>query len=435
MSKPAIRGRYTSASHKYVSQNGTPSNPGIKKGSALHVTDRQVTESRGNPVSLIGKHTGLDIGGAFRNSRVTVEGGKQLSGERILTANPEDVTIAASGFYYASNEAASLCSQATTTAASERQWQELSLPPAADLQMLRDGATAISRVAPTNPVVDLSTSLAELFREGLPSLPGRSATAPWFGNSGNANTSASAGAGGEYLNYQFGIAPLASDIRDLRSVTQRADALWDQYARNSGRGVRRRYTFPSESETKTTTETFKSPAMPRLHEGTYDGFSGLLMYPGTLSRTTTTSKRTWFSGSFTYFLPESPFGAYVDRLDRLYGLRPGVDTMYQLTPWSWLVDYFTNLGDVVENINSFTQDGLVMPYAYIMSETTVVTHSTLFFEMWKGSGWKPVTISDTITRKIQRRVPAHPFGFGISDGSLTSKQMSILAALGLTRVT
>lgn len=418
MSKSAIRGRYASASHAYTSRNGPPSNPNKKKGTALHVTDRQVVESRGNPVSLIGKHTGLDIGGAFRNSRVTVTGGGGISAERTLSAYPEDTTISASGYYYASNEAASLCSQATTTAAAERQWQELSLPPAADLQMLRDGATAISRCAPTNPVVDLSTSLAELFREGLPSLPGRSG----------------GGAGGEYLNYQFGIAPLASDIRDLRLVTANADAIWSQYARNSGKGIRRRYSFPPEVSTTTSIEGFRSPAMPRLTEGSTDGFSGLLMYPGTLFRRTTTSTRRWFAGSFTYYLPDSPFGAYLDRMDRLYGLQPGIDTMYQLTPWSWLVDYFTNLGDVVENINSFTQDGLVMPYAYIMSETTIVTESRLDYELWSGGGWSKASLTDTITRKIQRRVPAHPFGFGLSDGSLTPKQWSILTALGLSRV-
>lgn len=417
MSSSTVKGRYTGANFQYSSFYGSAKNPQFKRAEARVALDRQVIESRGNPVSLLGKHTGLDIGGAFRNSRVTVEGGRNISAERLISAYPDDVLNYASGHYFASSEAAQLCSQALTTPLYERQWQELSLPPAADLAMLSAGATAIARCAPTNPAVDLSTSLAELFREGLPSLPGRSG----------------GGFSGEYLNYNFGIAPTLSDVRDLRNVVARADALWQQYARNSGKGVRRRYQFPTETETSSTVENYRVPARPTRTSGTDDGFTGNLLGYGTLWRRKTTTKSMWFSGSFTYYLPDSPLGASVARLDRLYGLRPGIDTMYQLTPWSWLVDYFLNLGDVIENLNSFTSSGLVMPYAYIMSETTVVTESRLDFELWKGSGWRPASVTDKITRKIQRRVPAHPFGFGLSEGDLTPKQKSILIALGLSR--
>jgi hypothetical protein len=50
------------------------------------------------------------------------------------------------------------------------------------------GATAVSRVEPTNPAADLSQALGELYRDGLPSLPGK--------QEGNL--------GSEYLNMQFG---------------------------------------------------------------------------------------------------------------------------------------------------------------------------------------------------------------------------------------
>jgi hypothetical protein len=123
----------------------------------------------------------------------------------------------------------------------------------------------------------------------------------------------------------------------------------------------------------------------------------------------------------------------VARLDRLYGLRPGVDTLYQLTPWSWLVDYFSNLGDVIENLNSLTSDGLVIPYAYMMAEKRIVEHTTLQIEVKRGSVWSPLTVGDRIEYVYQRRIPASPFGFGISDGDLTPKQISILAALGISR--
>lgn len=120
-------------------------------------------------------------------------------------------------------------------------------------------------------------------------------------------------------------------------------------------------------------------------------------------------------------------------LDYLYGVVPGLDTLYQLTPWSWLVDYFSNLGDIVSNLNAFASEGLVMPFAYIMSQKDTVVRSSLEYEFWNGSGWSKDTVFDTVFLTSKRRLPAHPFGFGISDSGLTGKQLSILVALGLSR--
>ncbi len=415
MGSPYTKGRYSDEETlTYFSDTGTVAAPKRATGTSRIRRDRQVVTSQGNPYSLLGK-TGSDIGGAFSSNRAVVEGGREISCDRLISAFPSPVNLRNTFFAFASPEAASLCSQATTTAAFEKQRLDLSAAPVGSASMLSAGATAISRVAPTNPCVDLSTSMAELLREGLPSLPGRS---------GNA--------GGEYLNYQFGIAPLASDIRDLRNTVKRADALWAQYARNSGKGIRRRYEFPKSVSTTTKVTSPANPQYPSIVGG-YQKPSGTLIESGTLFQSTTVTQRMWFSGSFTYYLPDSQFGAMIDRLDRLYGLRPGIDTLYQLTPWSWLVDYFSNLGDVVQNLNSFTQDGLIMPYAYIMCETTYETQSYLDFRVWRGTGWKAERLTDSVVRQTKQRMPATPFGFGLSDGSLTGRQQAILVALGISR--
>ncbi len=415
--RPDLKGRYVSDDETYSSIRGTVSAPIPKRGSAANTTQRQVIETRGHPVSLLGR-VSFDIGGSWRSHKAIVTGGGHVAASRITPTIPygNSALTENSGYYYASAGAAAVCSQALASKQGEKTWLESKLPPVSDLQMLRDGATAISRCAPTNPLVDLSTSMAELFREGLPSIPGRSG-----------------GLSSEYLNYQFGIAPIASDIRDLRNVAKRADALWAQYSRNSGRPVRRRYSFPAEKSVTTTAST-GVPAGLAITSGSHDPITGSLVQPGTLSQRTTTIKKTWFSGSFTYFLPEdSPFGPDIARLDRLYGLKPGVDTIYQLTPWSWLVDYFTNLGDVFENVNTFLANGLVMPYAYIMSEKSVMVESRLDYKVWSGTKFIPAVLEDSVTYVTQRRVPASPFGFGFLDSGLTAKQTSILVALGLSR--
>jgi hypothetical protein len=91
------------------------------------------------------------------------------------------------------------------------------------------------------------------------------------------------------------------------------------------------------------------------------------------------------------------------------------------------------VGDIVSNVNAMLTEGLVIPYGYIMRQHDMVIRSRLDFKVWKGSEWVDATVFDTVFGKAQRRLPASPFGFGISDSGLTGKQMSILAALGLSR--
>lgn len=396
--------RYSNQTYTTTSQSGGTYLSDTRTG----VPDRQFVATHGHPVHLLGR-TNLNIGGAFESRKAHVAGGRSYSLFRDMGGG---LVFKFGGSVYASgNAVATLMQPKRASSQDERSYIESLVPPVSTAEMHAAGATAISRVAPTNPLVDLSTSLAELYREGLPSLPGRG---------GNI--------GGEYLNYQFGIAPLASDIADLRQVASQSEALLAQYARNSGKHVRRRYSFPEEVSTTTQVSTNRGP-----NTVGNVGIPSFLAQPGTLSQTTTTYKRMWFAGAFTYHLPAEGLGRKLAELDHLYGLVPGVDTLYQLTPWSWLVDYFLNVGDVIENINAFAANGLVMPYAYVMAERRIVTRSTLQFKVWNGSRFVDTSVSDTVEFVAKRRIPATPFGFGLSVGDLTNKQWSILAALGISR--
>lgn len=408
-----LKGRYAHAADSYRAEQGPQGATVVTKASAPTATSRQIVKSYGHPWRLLGRNErGWNIGGEFLNIRVDVTGGRDYSVDRTYGGNPNYVTNWA-GKLYANPQTATILSAAKRTPPYEEAYLRTIVSVPSVLDMYRDGATAIARTAPTNPLVDLSTSLAELYREGLPSSPG---------SSGNV--------GGEYLNVQFGILPLASDIREMRSVAAKADELLAQYARNSGRWIRRRYEFDPSVSSSTTTQNY---AMPQHTSSVPDSYpSGSHFQPGKLTVDTDTQTKTWFSGAFTYYLPKEGIGRSLAELDYLYGIVPGLDTAYQLTPWSWLVDYFSNVGDVVSNINAVLTEGLVIPYGYVMSETTTRIQSRLDFKVWDGV-WSDTTVFDTIRAKAQRRLPANPFGFGISDDGLTSKQLSILAALGLSR--
>lgn len=388
-----------SFTHAYSSYSG-----GSGGGTQSYYDLLETKESRGHPVAWLGRTSG-NIGGKFGHTKCVVSkfGDPQSPYVTGTTWRKASGVWAASGGFLSD-----LTPGLPHTYDSLKDVVAHKAPVDSSINLDGYGATAVARVAPTNPLVDLSSSVAELFREGLPSLPGRA------GNPG-----------GEYLNVQFGYLPLAGDAKKLAETARKHDALLRQYERDSGRWIRRRYEFPPIVNTTVST----SSTTPAPLGGSVSG----LVQVGQLTRAVTTTTKIWFSGAFTYHLPRNGWRRTVAELDHLYGIRPGIDTLWELTGYSWLADYFVNIGDVTKNITAFQQDGLVMPYGYVMAET-VTEHE----ETWNGpmrfDVWKPTTITSRKVYINQVRRLANPFGFGKKFGDLNGRQLSILAALGISRM-
>lgn len=273
------------------------------------------------------------------------------------------------------------------------------------------GTKAVSITKPTNPAVDLATALAELWSERK-----------FFSTPGMSDSLS-----GEYLNYSFGIAPTVSTIQDFRTAIASKDKIIQQYKRDSGRWVRRKFRFdPDVSSSSTRADG----VYPWVHSDT----NVYLTEPGTLLRNTRTETNSWFSGAFQYTIPKGWLPESMAELDRLYGVVPGISTGWELIPFSWLVDYFVPVGALLSNIDAFNLDGLILPYGYLMSTTEVVDEYSWSGRIKDASGnWVNRTISSTVTTSRKRRIHANPFGFGILPGGLNLKQTSILVALGLSR--
>lgn len=298
-------------------------------------------------------------------------------------------------------------------------WKVPPLSSTSDLDAF--GATAISRVAPVNPHSAALQGLVELRREGLPSLPGFQALK-------NRSLSPKQ-VSGEYLNYQFGLKPLISEIRATAIAMRNSEELIKQYLRDSGRPVRRRYTPPEEVRFDITLEDANGyPA-----GGVSSYFLSTPNRP--LNASTNVRTKRWFSGTFIYHADDRILGLLGDQLRRaeyLYGLKPDMADLYNLTPWTWLVDWFTNTGDVVNNLKMFTSDGLVMSRGYVME--TIRSSCTFYFSPGMVfDATEPVETRQTFgfTRKVRRR--ANPFGFGLTKEDLSPRQWAILAALGITQ--
>lgn len=312
--------------------------------------------------------------------------------------------------------------------------------------LLEMGTVAISIVKPTNSAAELSTLLGEVLREGLPKAPG---VQSWKNRTDNVVANAS----GEYLNFQFGIAPIISEIDDLKKAVTRSDRIIAQYERDAGRNVRRQFHFPLEESTDVISTQVGRDPFP-LGSGpsgnSVFGFSGNnpiqnafiatafdtdTLGNGTLTRVDYTRRKTWFSGAFTYHLPSDSTAwgkmrrASVE-LEKVYGIGIDPSTLYNLSPWSWALDWFSSTGAVVDNLSDYLVHGLVMRYGYIMQTAERTSTYTLTGHRLRGFS-SPISCSFTTT--VKQRYRATPFGFGLSWDGFTPFQASIVAALGISR--
>lgn len=287
------------------------------------------------------------------------------------------------------------------------------------------GATAMSLCSPTNPVASLATGSAEAYREGLPSLPGVSTWKSRLGVILNA--------GSEFLNVEFGWLPLLNEIEKTFEAIQNHNKIIQQYERDANRQVRRGFNYPIEH---TSSETKASG-----RAGFVGGSTGSFNFgeAGTITTRTEVTSRKWFEGAFVH--PPLGGGNALSKVtgagsqaDILFGTSLTPNVLWELTPWSWAADWFTNAGEVINNFTNMVQYGLIMRYGYIMEEksTTIfrsIDRSGLISKTGVELGVCPSSLTK-ITSKVRR--PANPFGFGIDSTSMSLEQIAILAAVGIS---
>lgn len=137
-----------------------------------------------------------------------------------------------------------------------------------------------------------------------------------------------------YLEYVFGLQPLMADTRGIAEALGR----WKAEAE---------YELP-----RPTTLAFTQKATDRwstiYHDPTTKIINSASFFPGkeVVQRVTDYGvvERVWLGHSL-----QAPFGS-LERLEQLMGWDPRefVPTLWELVPWSWLIDYFVNVQEILE---------------------------------------------------------------------------------------
>jgi len=412
---------------QYEAQANSTTQPGyppwtqvVKSTASKRVDGMQITASEGHPWPPRKGVTG-DVGGDFSTEKSRI-----LGSARTYRMRKTEVVPVFFNQYTATTEytydGPLLPFDPTVGNLGFNPWPDLPLDMRTSLDVM--GAQAIARCKPTNSVADASVFLGETLKDGIPSMLGA--------RSWKDRTLTAKNAGGEYLNYEFGWLPLVSDVRKLAYAVQHAHDVLAQYERDSGRMVRRRYDFPVEERTVNRGKVGAGAPMGPSLSQFFVGNSGT---QGEIHRVDRFSRRVWFSGAFTYYLPSgydsrSAMARTALQAKKLYGLSLSPEVLWNLAPWSWAVDWVSNAGDVFSNLSDWSQDGLVLRYGYIMEHVTMsstFTHTGTKFS--SGHNVQPLVYS--IEWKKRRK--ANPFGFGVSWEGLSPRQIAIATALGITR--
>lgn len=340
---------------------------------------------------------------------------------------------------------------------------EVTIPEPADpsftsyiLELNAQGTEWIAKNRPGNPVA----SLAQLILE-MRDVPRRTALL-------KARAKRLQDVGSDYLNVEFGWKPFIKDLRKAFVLQQTLEKRLKQLVRDNGLSIRRR------SKKLTVTESVHvevsgsllcpfghlgDPVIggdPDLLDGYYIcGPFGHLAdpsWPGSCDYTVRTIQdtTTWNCGTFRYYVPDIGSSRWTaNAIAVLYGYRSTPATVYEVMPWSWLIDWFANVGDILSNMSTNAVENETLTNSYSMKEISlrriveVRTHwddavmnppgSSNYpdFFMSVPAGSESLTYESVKTNKLRQQ--ASPFGFGLKTGDFTPRQLAILAALAVSR--
>jgi hypothetical protein len=286
-------------------------------------------------------------------------------------------------------------------------------------------ATAISYSNPSRPESSLLTGVLELAKDGIPHVIGSTF---WRDRALTAKN-----AGSEYLNTEFGWKPLVKDITDFAHVVSNSSDLISAYERGSGSRQRRGFSFP-----RTSLQSFQTFVNANSHPA-----EPMIWNNSTLYKNRASYDRIWFEGAFRYYLAPTGMGRYAQLGKKLFGIGLTPDILWNLAPWTWAVDWFGNMGDVIANISYLGLDATAMEWGYMMNEsviTNILTQSLLGRNVNSVVGNPNVAgktyqfqMVETISTKS--RIAASPYSFAVTPALLSAKQTAILIALGLSHKT
>jgi hypothetical protein len=282
------------------------------------------------------------------------------------------------------------------------------------------GAQAYNRMKPTTPNFNLGNAAYEL-RE-LPSMV----------RGGFLDPKHPLKSIGDYwLALKFGWEPLLRDCINLFITQQTIERRLKQLLKDNGRPVRRKVmiydtsTDPARGQRSDIIQTFLPGLVTQYYAAPY-----------TQAAKAWDFDRVWASAQFRYWLPEGPQDINWTRAmkARLFGLYPAPSVIWNALPWTWLIDWFGGVGDVLENMEAGVANRLAADYFFMMRERGArrEVESSVGYRRRSGEivKFQATSYSQWVHKN---REMGDPFGFN-TQLPLSGMQLSILGALGASKL-
>jgi hypothetical protein len=238
----------------------------------------------------------------------------------------------------------------------------------------------------------------------------------------------------EYLKFQYGWTPLIRDLKQVFQVMERLNKRMVEVQRlNSTGELRKRYRTQYDPHVDTWSVNTHSSNDVFIHEGSIirsDIFTDVRM-------------ERWAQTVWVPDVPENLFRSIgrsqFDKVrSALYGVNIDGPTLWQIMPWSWIIDWNTNLSEYIESQNNTV--GAKLQKVVLMKRTDLRTRAYPYWHTGPNSDFDLMEFNATPgavnTLRKERIVDLMPQA--VSTGEFTSIlgsdfKLSILAALGIQR--
>jgi len=289
-----------------------------------------------------------------------------------------------------------------------------------ELELRKELDSKLRATRPTIPAVGLTRAILELkdFPQLVESVR-RLSQKKWDG------------VGSHYLGYQFGIAPLVSDVRKSAEAIINFDRHLEQFLRDSGRLVRRSVKTVNRSSNSGSNPVLAfGPAQPGIKTRVTES------YQDVVETTTASAFCLWeyFAGDPTGAL--ASHHSALAKADYVLGTKLDAATVWALAPWTWMIDWYVQIGSLLAYQQDVADHSLAMRRSGFVTTRERLVTAGANFQISFGDGVpQPKVPLAAVSRGVRykRRKAPSPYSLIKTWDELDSFQVSILAALGLQK--
>lgn len=243
---------------------------------------------------------------------------------------------------------------------------------------------------------------------------------------------------GSHLGVEFGLLPLIDDTRKCITSFDKFNQFVNRYATTTGSPVIKRSWASILDErgsdsVPTTISVSSSGLFTSLGPSVVNTYKSNDIYV-----TRTWGDNVWAQAEWKVYLKRPTTRLeFANLYRRFLGLRLGVDTIWELIPFSFMADYVSTVGDSLANLSPGVADevvitkGVSMRHRYLHATAVYTTYMTggTFYTLNRERA--SCSASASLVYESKTRKLLDPYGIYIKPPDLNFRQIATLSSLGL----